>query len=318
MSNFWKKIEEYKAQGKTYVVAEVGSNWKSIQDLFGAVQLAKACGADAVKFQYFTESELFGPVEEIDKDFPLQQLREKANAAGIDFLCTAFSVKGLKEVDKFVPAHKVASSEMAHKRLLEAVKATGKPIILSTGAYFIKDIARTVKFLNGANVIIMHCNVQYPAKFVNLQKLKEIKDTFGGIVGFSDHTTSIDLVPLHMKSLGVTVYEKHFNPFGYADTPDAPHSLNTKEFETMVALFRGSLVVFDEENEARLKHIRRVVALKEILPGETLKEGDNIGIFRSKILDANGLHPFGIEALEGKIIGHHKVRGDGISIMDLK
>lgn len=317
MSAFYEKLVEYKRQGKVYVVAEVGSNWHTKEDLFGAVSLAKACGADAVKFQYFTLSELYGPNPKIDPTFPLAQLKEKADAVGIDFLCTSFSPAGLKEVDKYVPAHKVASSEMAHVRLLEAVRDTGKPILLSTGAYFLTDIARTLRLLKDCEVVVLHCNVKYPAKFSNLKKFDELKKRTP-IFGYSDHTMSIDVVPLFFKERGVTVYEKHFNPFGYFDTPDSPHSLNVDEFKCMVSFMRDAPNDYDEEMEARLMYVRRLIALTDLQPGDILKEGVNVGIYRAQKPDAKGASPFVLDKLDGKMIGREIRRGDGVALADLK
>jgi len=318
---FFEKVLDFQRRGDVYVVAELGSNFKSIQDLLGAITLAKACGANAIKYQYLTPKELYGPSaggQEIDKDFPLHLLKEKCDATGIDFLCSSFSPKGLKQVDKFVDAHKIASSEMAHIRLLEAAVATGKPIILSTGAYFPADIRRTLEFLGTHPVILMHCNVAYPARYTNLKKFDEIKTFFKGPLGFSDHTTSVDLVPRLYKELGVSVYEKHFNPFDYKGTPDAPHSLDRDEFKCMVSYLRGSPNDFNEETEARLVHVRRIIALKDLMPGDILKEGENIGIFRVKKPDTRGVSPFAISKLEGKMIGREIKEGDGVSLADLK
>jgi sialic acid synthase SpsE len=317
MTAFYTKLKNYQSLGKTYVIAEVGSNWRTRQDLLSSVVIAKACGADAVKFQYLTPSELFGPKPEIDKTFPLSQLREKADATGIDFLCSAFSVEGLKEVNKYVDAHKIASSEMCHIRLLDAVRATGKTILLSTGAYFMPDVTKVLQYLNGAEVVPLHCNVSYPTKHVNTKKFGQIQN-LAALCGYSDHTTIIDAVPVLLKNLGATVYEKHFNPYGYKDTPDAPHSLNTEEFKCMVTNLRGVPNEYNEETEARLMNVRRVIATADIAVGDTFKEGLNMGIFRARKPDANGVNPFAISKLEGQRAARVVKAGDGISFLDVQ
>lgn len=317
MSAFYDKILDYKKRKAVYVIAEVGSNYKSHTDLMNSVSLAKACGADAVKFQYFTRGELYGPAYELDQAFPLRQLKEKADAVGIDFLCTAFSPEGLHEVDQYVVAHKIASSEMAFVKLLDAAVETGKPIILSTGGYFETDIKRTLAHLKDHEVILMHCNHAYPAKHADLKKFDKICKMVD-VCGYSDHTTSIDIVPLFFQERGVTVYEKHFNPFGYVDTPDGPHSLNVDEFKCMVSHLRGSPNDFSEEGDARLMHVRRVVALTDLAPGDILKDGVNMGVFRAQSPDARGVNPFAQSKLEGKTVGVNVPRGAGISFSDLK
>jgi sialic acid synthase SpsE len=315
--NFHSKLLKYKSDAKVYVIAEVGSNWKTHEELYGAITLAKSCGADAVKYQYLNKDELYGPTYSTDKSFPLEKLHEKCKATGIDFLCTAFSVEGYERVNPFVDAHKVASSEMSHIRFLEHLKTTGKTILLSTGAYHMTDIRRVLDFMAGTPTVPLHCNVSYPAKFVDVRKFLSVAQSSSGLYGFSDHTTSIDVVPAYFREAGVVVYEKHFNPFDFTDTPDAPHSLNRDEFKAFVQVLRGDIPEYSEENVARLQYVRRVVATAAIKPGDTLKEGMNIGIFRSKRPDANGLNPFGIGAIDGKTATRTLDVGDGVSVVDI-
>lgn len=320
--NFYDKALEKKKDGRVYVIAEVGSNYKSHNDLFESVAKAKAAGADAVKFQYFAKNELHGPEFELDQTFPLEKLAEKCQATDIDFLCSAFSPEGVERVNPFVSAHKVASSEMSHIRILEAVMKTGKPMILSTGAYFLSDILRVMNFLGDYPVVPLHCNISYPTKLVDLKKIKRLLDS--KVIGthrpwgYSDHTLSIDAIPAFLCGiLGASVYEKHFNPFDYKDTPDAPHSLSQHEFKIMCSYLNAVPMDGTEENEARLMHIRRIIATKDLKPGDVLKEGVNMGIFRSRKPDANGVNPFAIKALEGKAVKREIEQGEGISIQDV-
>jgi len=311
------KLIGLKGIGRQYVVAEVGSNYHSKDDLFGAISLAQRCGADAVKYQYFTESELYGPTPQLDQDFPLELLAEEAKAMGIDFLCTAFSPAGLARVDPFVQAHKIASSEMSYVDLLDAAKASRKPVILSTGGSFIPDINRVIKYMADTPLVVTHCNHSYPARYVDIKKFSAIRDIWNGLIGFSDHTTSIDIVPTVMCQVGVTVYEKHFNPFGYTDTPDAGHSLNRDEFKCMVNIMRQMPSEYSEEGGARLMHLRRVVATADINPGDLLKSGVNMGVFRSRSIDASGLNPFAIDKLEGSRAVKFKAKGEGLCLGDI-
>lgn len=319
MSKFYQKLEEIRRRGDIYVIAEVGSNYQTHDDLVGAVSLAKACGADAVKYQYLHQSELYGPDPVCDIGFPLERLKAKCDHFGIDFLCTAFSPEGVSHVDKFVDAHKVASSEMQHLRLLEAVNKTVKPVLLSTGAQGLNDVLIVLEWFRDRDpermVIPLHCNVSYPTRFVDIARLNAISE-MAYIYGYSDHTTSIDVVPSVIKNHGCTVLEKHFNPHEYTNTPDAPHSLNVIEFKAMVEVLRGRKPAITEENEARLMHVRRIVATKEIKPGDVLKEGVNIGIFRVKQPDAHGVSPFFIKSFEGQTALTAKQPGDGISYGD--
>jgi sialic acid synthase SpsE len=319
---FIDKLLNIKADHKVYIIAEVGSNWKTHEDLVNSVQMAKAAGANAVKFQFFTKDELYGPTYKLDDTFPLQRLAERAKFVGIDFLCSAFSPEGVARVDPFVEAHKVASSEMSHVRILDAVRKTGKPCLLSTGAFHVEDIQKSINFFGNYSVIPLHCNISYPTKLTDLKKLTRMMNHriagHGKVWGYSDHTTSIDAVPAFMCGvLGASVYEKHFNPFDFTDTPDAPHALNQKEFTIMCSYLNGRPVDGTEEEQARLMHIRRVIATQDLKEGDVLKEGVNIGIFRSKKPDVNGVSPFAIKALEGKLVNRDIPQGDGVSTRDI-
>lgn len=301
---------------RVYVVAELGSNYKSNENLFSAIREAKNAGADAVKYQYFDQSELYGPISTLKSDFPIAQLKRACDLADIDLLCSSFSPRGMRAIDDFVPAHKIASSEMSHIRLLETAIALGKPLILSTGGQGMREIARAVELLESHPTILLHCNHAYPANCVDLGKAKKIAKIFKGPMGFSDHTTNIDIVPMTFKNSGVVMYEKHFNPFDYFDTPDAPHSISSRDFKSMVTLLRGGDWPENAENEARLKHVRRIVAIKPILLGDRFVEGENIGIFRSKRPDDHGANPFHISLLENKKSLRAFGVGDGIGLSD--
>lgn len=307
-------FERATRKDRVYIVAELGSNYKSREHLLGAINLAKMAGADAIKYQYFDVSELYGPTPQLKKDFPFGDIKMKCDSAQIDFLCSTFSPDGMSEVDKLVDAHKIASSEMSHVRMLERAKKLGKPVILSSGGYFVKDIKRSLDFLGDHPTILMHCNLAYPAKLVDLEKFSQLKDLWTGPIGYSDHTTSVDAVPALMREKGVCIYEKHFNPYELTDTPDAPHSLNTAQFMVMVSYLRGLPTPSTEENEARLMHVRRIVAIKDILPGEKFEEGVNVGIFRSRVPDANGGNPFSMDSLNGRVSISAIKAGSGVSL----
>lgn len=324
MTEFYKALQHRKeTTGKPYVIADLGSNWIHENELMNAPALAKSCGADAIKYQWFSEMDMYGTGSDVAQFEPdmLRKLSEKCNATGIDFLCTAFAPDRLRMVNEYVKAHKIASCEMMHLRLLQAVKDTGKPIILSTGGHSLADIQKAVTHVQSDELVVMHCNLKYPAEYVNLIKWAAISESLERekpfLLGFSDHTKIIDIVPIVMKNYGSTVYEKHFNPFDYENTPDAGHSLNVYQFRAMVQSMNGMRIDYNDENDARTKHHRRVIATRDIERGEPLIEGRNMGIFRSRKFDAKGMHPFSIDSLEGRATVNAIKCGEGIGPFDV-
>src|ERR1035438_8760669 len=117
-----------------YIIAEIGSNHNGDMDLCRRlIDSAKSCGADAVKFQSWSESSLvskaeyerntsyfdrkkhFGSLAEMVEKYQLtpQQHREIAKYCrqhGITFLSSCFSPQEVDLLDELnVPAFKIAS-----------------------------------------------------------------------------------------------------------------------------------------------------------------------------------------------------------------
>ena len=320
------------------IIAEVGSNFLYFGDCIKSIHEAKMAGASAVKFQLYTHKELYGFEGEakgvLDPTW-LPALKAEADKRGIDFLCTAFSPEGYDVVNPYVKTHKVASSECCHLRILQKVRSLGKPVILSTGAKGVEDIRGAVKVLSegvwgegigippaGVPVILMYCVVAYPANEVNLDTIKTLRDEFHLPVGYSDHTTDVCNIPKLAVDKGATVIEKHFTVIPEVATPDQPHSLNPHQFRNMVKSIRGELATAigptAQEKTALLRYNRRLIATKDLSPGDELQEGINFGIFRSLKDDTRSAHPFMINEFIGKRMKVGLKSGDGLWIDDIE
>lgn len=332
---------------RPYIICEVGSNWRTLDDCLESIRVAKECGADAVKFQAFSREAMFGPDcahEAVDGsvccscgeqvwinensdgtwgpkyfrygDGPnsldltwLPALKAKADEVGIDFACTAFSPELVAAVDPYVKWHKVASSDAAWPQMLEAVKATGKPVLLSTGAKTAEEFKRAVSML--PRCIPLDCVAAYPADFVNMNEYGKLS------MGFSDHTLGYTAT-VEAARRGAVVIEKHFTAFPELDTPDRPHSLTPAQFTRMVKLIRGEPVE-SEETVMYLRANRRLVATTTLLAGTILKYGENYGAYRV-LHDDNrgGASPFDWEKVEGKALKTGIGQGAVITLEDVE
>jgi N,N'-diacetyllegionaminate synthase len=309
---------------KPYIVAEVGSNIRSFDDAKNAVTLAANVGADAVKFQFIQPGDLYGSTDSksLFESEWLAPLSEKAEACGIDFMCTAFSVEGYNLVHPHVKYHKVASCEANHVRILERLQHLGKPVLLSTGALTEPEIDVALKILEGVPVVILYCEAAYPAVSIDTRKIRWMRGRFKRDIGFSDHTTDYIEIPALAFDKGAVVIEKHFNPLGLKDTPDAPHSLSCDQFKTMVKRIRGDLPVVlgpvGSEAPIIMQHKRRLIATRDIQPGETLTENENFGIYRSLKPMSLALGPYRLEQVIGKKATRSISAGDGIGPQDFE
>lgn len=317
------------------IIAELGSNWRTKEDCLKAIHLAKAAGADVIKYQLFTLNELYGLG---DQESPyslrstwLPDLKAKSDAVGIEMMCTAFSPEGYDLVNPYVNTHKVASAECTHVRILEKLKSFGKPVLVSTGAHTPADIQHSLVKLGAVKcadfegpllpVILMYCVASYPAQEIDMRHITRLKEIFNLPVGYSDHSTDIFCVPRMAQAHGAIVLEKHFNPFDYKDTPDAGHALNCDQFKKMVKHLKNELPFVwgsGEENEMRLKHNRRLIAIQDIEEGTTFTEGTNFGIYRSLREDTAGLSPFMVDEVNGKQATRAIMAGSSVTPGDFK
>lgn len=304
-----------------YIIGDIGSNFTDLSSCLSGISLAKATGMDAVKFQMYTHEEMYGYPGEMPGELPadwIPKMAEKADTCGIDFMCTGFSVSGYEYLNKYVKVHKVASSDLNHLYILEYLRSTLKPIILSTGGGWGKnDIGLALSIMGQPAPVLLHCVSEYPATRTCLGRIEDLRRDFGVDVGYSDHSISIFDIPYFAVRCGAKIIEKHYNPHGYTHTPDALHSLSTDDFSDMIKYLQGDNSVYTpnkSHQDFKLKNLRRVVATKVIKRGDILKDGDNIGIFRTKKKDTRGASGFSIRYINGSKATSPYDIGEGISI----
>ena len=220
---------------RCYVIAEAGVNhFGSLDKAYALVDMAKAAGADAVKFQHYRTDRLVGPSapdwrkrlksKELS-DREMLSIRDYSRKRDITFICTAHEEEALDFLDHEaqVPAFKVGSGEVENWPYLANIARRGRPIIISTGMYTLQQIRKALDVLaeNGADeVAVLHCVTSYPTEpaDVNLSVMEQIRSFFEGPVGYSDHTAGT-AVPLAAVALGASVLEKHITID--VDVPDA-------------------------------------------------------------------------------------------------
>ena len=134
------------------VIAEVGINHDgSVERALELVALAKASGADMVKFQFLDPAAMvhrpsLPAVYEIYDKYALslEDMAEISRACAkhrIPFVCTVFDPEGAaRMVEAGVSAFKIASCDMTHLPLLECLGQYGLPVILSTGLADLEEV----------------------------------------------------------------------------------------------------------------------------------------------------------------------------------
>src|SRR5690606_35480237 len=125
------------------------------------------------------------------------EIGDYATMRGLEWFASPWdvpSVEFLEELD--VRAHKVASASVTDVELLEALRATGKPVILSTGMSTMDEIDRAVAVLGTDNLVLLHATSTYPMEpaEANLRMIPVLRDRFPGVpVGYSGHERGLQI-----------------------------------------------------------------------------------------------------------------------------
>jgi N,N'-diacetyllegionaminate synthase len=240
------------------IVAEAGMNHDgSLGNALRLVAVAARCGADAVKFQlhdaaaettrdapsppYFVHETRWDYFQRTAfTDHQWATIKQACDEAGIEFLCSAFSVAALGRLEALgVARHKVPSGEVTNLALVGAMAATGKPVLLSSGMSSWAELDAAVA-VAGERVTLLQCTSAYPTppERVGLNLLAELGERYGMPVGFSDHTVGPHAA-LAAVSLGATVIEKHFTLSRDMYGPDAALAAEPDDLEALVAGIRA-------------------------------------------------------------------------------
>lgn len=231
----------------TFVIAEVGINHDGDFDTaMWLVEAAAKAGADAVKLQTYTTEKRVpkdSPVYDILKRCELsyrdqEKLFDAGRALGLEMFSTPFDDEAVAFLDDAgCRLFKVASFDSVNRALLRAIAATGKPVILSTGMTDAAELEAALAILPADKTAVLHCVSSYPLAPENadLAAIRTLHEMHNGPVGYSDHTTGIE-VPVLAVAGGATVIEKHFTLDTNADGPD--HALSADP-QTMAELVSG-------------------------------------------------------------------------------
>lgn len=274
------------------IVAEAEINHNGSRDLaLKLVDAAKACGADAVKFQCFVADSFIAPGStflQIFKDNELglddfRAIRDRAKEAGIEVFATAGDTDGLAMiVDLGLPIVKIGSTNITNHPLLRAVAETGKEVYLSTGAATLGEIEAALDALaaGGGKVTLFHCTVQYPAPadLLNLRAIPTMAAAFRSMaIGYSDHSRGVSAGVI-ATALGATVLEKHFTLDNELPGPDHSFSADPEAMTAYINAVReaermlGSPIKAPvaEEQAIRVAGRRYITAMTDIAAGATI------------------------------------------------
>ncbi|MFZ5916522.1 MAG: N-acetylneuraminate synthase family protein [Chloroflexota bacterium] len=226
--------ERYVGDGEpVYIIAEIGINHNgSLEVAKRLIDGAVFAGCDAVKFQKRTP-ELCVPLDQwyVERDTPWGRIpyieyRHKVELdagqyaeidryckeRGIDWSVSCWDEEAVDFIEPFAPPfYKAASASLTDYALLKKIKATGRPLILSTGMSTLGEIQAAVAMLGADNLLIAHSTSAYPCppEELNLRMIQTLKQMYPAVpVGYSGH--EVGLAPTWAAvALGATFVERH-------------------------------------------------------------------------------------------------------------
>lgn len=216
----------------TFIVAEIGINHNGSVDIAKSlIDVAAKNGVDAVKFQKRTPELCVPPDQQkhmretpwgyityldyrYKVEFGVNEYREidrHCKQRNIPWFASVWDEPSVDFLQQFDPiCIKIPSASLTDKNLLHHARATGKPVILSTGMSTMQQIKEAVALLGENNLLITHATSTYPCdpSELNLRMIRTLLETFSCPIGYSGH--EVGLIPTVVAvSMGASMVERH-------------------------------------------------------------------------------------------------------------
>lgn len=328
-----------------YIIAEMSGNHDgSLDTALAIVRMAAEAGAHAVKLQTYKPETI--TLESDAPDFRLSAghelwggrtlwdlyteahtpwewhaaLFEEARKVGITIFSSPFDPTAVDLLEDLgAPAYKIASSEIVDLPLVRLAASKGKPIIISTGMASVSEIHAAVEAARSTGneqIVVLACTANYPAdpSESNLRGIPVMRDAFGTLVGYSDHTIGIG-APIASVALGAVLVEKHVTlqregggvDSSFSSEPDELAALVSQTKVAWQCLGEPRIGARQQEREG-LRFRRSLYVVADVRAGDPVT-ADNVRSIRP----ANGLAPDEFSRVEGRTFTRDVARGTALS-----
>lgn len=214
------------------IIAEIGINHNGDIDIAKRlIRVAAASGCDVIKLQKRTPDLCVPPAQRnVMRETPWGYISYMEYRSKVEFGQEEYEeIHGYCEEQKVLwfascwdepsvdfiqqfnpPCFKIASACLTNDTLLKHTRATGKPLLLSTGMSSIEQIDHAIDVIGTDDLILMHTVSTYPARYdeLNLRAISTLRDRYKIPVGYSGHETGLASTVAAV-ALGACCVERH-------------------------------------------------------------------------------------------------------------
>ncbi|MEK7589161.1 MAG: N-acetylneuraminate synthase family protein [Patescibacteria group bacterium] len=164
-------------------------------------------------------------------------LFDYAKSKGLLAFASPWDLESVDVLERLnVPCCKIASANLTDHDLLRKARATGKPVILSTGMSTSGEVSKAVEVLGTQNLILLHTVSTYPSEDseLNIRVITKMRQEFPTVpIGYSGHEKG--LIPtLAAANVGAHMIERHITLDKKMFGTDQSASLEPQEFAQLI------------------------------------------------------------------------------------
>jgi N-acetylneuraminate synthase len=220
------------AGAPVFVIAEIGINHNGDLNIAKRlIDVAVMAGCDAVKFQKRTPEKAVPPeYRDVMRETPwgiisyleyrrkvefgvqeYQEIDRYCKEKGILWFASCWDEESVDFIEQFSPpVFKVASASLTDSPLLQKMRSTQRPTILSTGMSTLDEIEQAVDYLDEGKLLLAHSTSTYPCppSELNLRMIQTLQARFNCPVGYSGHEVGLQTT-LAAVTLGACFVERH-------------------------------------------------------------------------------------------------------------
>jgi N,N'-diacetyllegionaminate synthase len=329
---------------KTNLIIEIGQAHEgSLGIAHSYIDAISKTGAQTIKFQTHIAEAESSPDEQFRVKFSYEDasrydywqrmeftpeqwagLKSHCEDVGLEFLSSPFSIAAVNLLENLgVNRYKIGSGETNNDLMLDYIKSTKKPILISSGMSTELEVEKMLKKFEDCQIGLFQCTTMYPTplNLVGINIIEEWQKKYPFPIGLSDHSGSI-YPSLLAVAKGAKMLECHAVFDKQMFGPDSTSSLDIKQIKSLVAainefeiMIDNPLVKSENENSSKMKNLfQKSLALsKNKNAGDIIEFSD----LESKKPANMGISAEDYKKVVGKKINKNKQQWDFIKMEDL-